>query len=246
LIAALLTSRVLSAEKPAAAAGIALQTLAGLLAAIQLWANSASDKLVGWAARQIAANRWHFARLFDGSPRSLFLAAGWYVLGVIAVRLPVAGLGWLIAIPASLILISGALVYVLVMFMVVGSLFVGKEPPPDGKALTALRDRIDANDWVWPLIGAAFLIGGALQIAVAGGRFSVFSGRRLRPHATSGLLWTGWGAGSTLSSGVVATPEYPAAPNVSSFLIPSPKRRFDPADVDGFPARFREEGSEER
>ncbi|HEY6549713.1 MAG TPA: hypothetical protein VIY71_00780 [Solirubrobacterales bacterium] len=172
LIAAVPASQVFNADHPVAAAGIALQTVAGLLAAIQLWANSASDALVRWSARQIAVNRWHVAGLFDGRPRSLLLASGWFVLGLIAVRIPLAWtpnevVAWLIVIPAVLLFLSGALVCILAMFMMVGALLVGKDPPPDGKALTALQGRLDANDWIWPLVGLAFVLGGMLQIAVA-------------------------------------------------------------------------------
>ncbi len=100
LAAALLTVQVPSAKNPVAAAGITLQTLAGLLAAIQLWANSASDALVA-------------------------------------------------------------------MFMYVGSLFIGRELAPDGEALTALQSRLNANDWIWPIVGLVFVLGGMLQVAVA-------------------------------------------------------------------------------
>lgn len=91
LVATLLAMQVRSAEHPVAAAGIALQTLAGLLAAIQLWANSASDAVVRWVAEQIADNRWWIAGLFGGRLRSFVIAAGWYLLGIAVVRLP---LGW--------------------------------------------------------------------------------------------------------------------------------------------------------
>lgn len=172
LIAAVPVSQVFNAENPVAAAGIALQTAAGLLAAIQLWANSASDALVRWSARQIAINRWHFAGLFDGRLRSLVLAAGWFLLGMIAVRIPLTwtpneAVAWMIVIPAVLLFLTGAVVYILAMFMLVGALLVGKNPPPDGKALTALQDRLDTNDWIWPPVGLAFVLGGMLQIAVA-------------------------------------------------------------------------------
>jgi hypothetical protein len=57
LIAAILFSIVWGADHPVPAAGIALQTMAGLLAAIQLWANSASDAAVRWTAQQIERDR---------------------------------------------------------------------------------------------------------------------------------------------------------------------------------------------
>jgi hypothetical protein len=169
LVAALLVSRVFEADQPVLAAGIALQTLAGLLAAIQLWANSASDTLVRWTAHQIAVNRWHIAGLLDGRIRSLLLASGWFLLGLLAVRIPLAWasevLAWLIVIPALLIFTSGALVYILAMFMMIGNLFASPNLPPDGKAVTALQARLAANDWIWPLVGLAFVIGGILQVA---------------------------------------------------------------------------------
>jgi hypothetical protein len=172
LVAGLLGSRVLAADHPAIAAGIALQTLAGLLAAIQLWANSASDGLVRWMAHQIAINRWHVAGLFDGRLRSFLLASAWLVLGLLAVRIPLAwtpteALAWLIVISALLVFATGALVYIVAAFMMIGSLFASPDPPPDGEAVTALQGRLAANDWIWPIVGFVFVLGGILQIAGA-------------------------------------------------------------------------------
>ena len=172
LIAAVPVSQVFNADHPVAAAGIALQTVAGLLAAIQLWANSASDALVRWSAHQIAVNRWHVGGLFDGRLRSLVLATGWFLFGMIAVRIPLGwtpneAVAWMIVIPAVLLFFTGAVVYIVAMFMMAGTLLVGKDPLPDGKALTALQGRLDANDWIWPPVGLAFVLGGMLQIAVA-------------------------------------------------------------------------------
>ncbi len=101
LVATFLAVKVPNAEHPVAAAGIALQTLAGLLAAVQLWANSVSDTAVRWIAEQIAGDRWRIAGLFDGRLRSFAIAAGWYLLGLAVVRLPlgwvpVEAVGWLI------------------------------------------------------------------------------------------------------------------------------------------------------
>lgn len=172
LVATLLAVQVPGAEHPVAAAGIGLQTLAGLLAAIQLWANSASDAAVRWMAEQVADNRWRIAGLFDGRLRSFVIAAGWYLLGLAVVRLPlvwvpVEAVGWLIAIPALLILLTGAITFMLATFMFAGSLFIDGTPHPDGEVLTVLRGRLDANDWIWPLVGLVFVLGGVLQVASA-------------------------------------------------------------------------------
>ena len=82
LIAAIFISLVRTADHPATAAGIVLQTLAGLFAAVQLWANNVSNTLLRWAANQIDSNRWHIAGLFDGRLRSLLIATAWACLGV--------------------------------------------------------------------------------------------------------------------------------------------------------------------
>jgi hypothetical protein len=55
-----------SAEHPVAAAGIALQTSAGFFASIQLGANSSSDRLLRWCARQVEQRRWGRAGLLGG------------------------------------------------------------------------------------------------------------------------------------------------------------------------------------
>jgi hypothetical protein len=165
-------SQVVNARHPAAAAGIALQTVVGLMAAIQLWANNASDALVRWVAGQIARNRWCFFGLFDGRIRSLMLATAWFSLCLLVVRIPLDWapnqlVGWSLAIPILLFFLTGTLVYIGAMFMTVGALMTSTAPPPDGEAVTALHDRLTASDWIWPLLGLAFLVGGILQIAVA-------------------------------------------------------------------------------
>jgi hypothetical protein len=38
--------------------------------------------LVGWAARQIAANPWRVAGIFNGRLRSLLIASAWLFLGM--------------------------------------------------------------------------------------------------------------------------------------------------------------------
>lgn len=171
-IAVIPASQVVNADHPAAAAGIALQTVVGLMAAIQLWANSASDALVRWTARQIAINRWHVFGLFDGRIRSLLIATGWLLLGLIAVRIPLGWtpndlVAWLLVIPILLLFTSSMLIYVVAVFMMIGAMLTGRESPPDGEAVTALHHRLTANDWVWPLLGVAFFVGGILQIAAA-------------------------------------------------------------------------------
>lgn len=172
LIAAVLFAPITHADHPVTATGIALQTLAGMLAAVQLWANNASDSLVRWTARQVEANRWRIAGLFDGRLRSLLIAAAWYLLGFGALRLlaswnPPAILGWLVAIPIALVAVAGALVLVLAFVMFGAALLVSDESLPDGRALTALEAHLNGNDWIWPLVGLAVLIGGFLQVAAA-------------------------------------------------------------------------------
>jgi hypothetical protein len=160
-----------NAHHPAVAAGIALQTLAGLLAAVQLWANNASDAMVGWAARQIAHNRWRLAGLFDGRLRSLALAAAWLLTAVAADVLFLAWspgeiVGWPIAILLAANFIVATPIFLLVLFVWGGAQIVDGEALADGEALTSLQARLDAN-WVWPIVALAFLVGGLLQLAAA-------------------------------------------------------------------------------
>ena len=56
-------------------------------AAVQLWANNASNTLLRWAANQIDSNRWHVAGLLDGRLRSLLIATGWTVGGFFSLGL---------------------------------------------------------------------------------------------------------------------------------------------------------------
>jgi hypothetical protein len=172
LVAAIFVSRVPDAHHPASAAGIALQTFAGLLAAIQLWANSASDAMVSWAARQIECNRWHVAALFDGTLRSLLLSAAWCGLGSVLARLPLGWvptevLAWLLVIPALVIFATGILVFMGALLMYGAAQLLNHQSLPDGRAMTTLQSRIAENDWVWPLVGLAFIVGGILQMVVA-------------------------------------------------------------------------------
>jgi len=171
LIAAILFSIVWGADHPVPAAGIALQTMAGLLAAIQLWANNASDAAVRWTAQQIERDRWRIAGLFDGSLSSLLGSAGWCGLGYLALRTPSMATNviveWALAI-LSLLIFMGGIVALLGSLLMYGSaLLVEEQSLPDGQATTALQARFGEKDWIWPLVGLAFLLGGALQIAVA-------------------------------------------------------------------------------
>jgi hypothetical protein len=172
LIAVVFLSLAQTADRPLAAAGIGLQTLAGLFAAVQLWANSASNILVSWAANQIDCNRWHVAGLLDGRLRSLLIATVWAVGGFFSLGLPgaldpPAYIGWPLAIASAALAITGAIAFCLALFMYGGAYFLDGEPLPDGEASTGLQARLAANDWVWPLVALAFLLGGILQVAAA-------------------------------------------------------------------------------
>lgn len=172
LIAAVFASLARTADHPLLAAGIVLQTLAGLLAAVQLWANNASNTLLRWAADQIASNRWHLAGLLDGRLRSLSIATVWGVGGFFSLRLPgalepPAAIGWPLAIAVVVFFVAGAIVFFFALLMYLGAHLLDGEPFPDGEASTALEARLAANDWIWPFIALAFLAGGILQIAAA-------------------------------------------------------------------------------
>jgi hypothetical protein len=172
LIAVVFVSLAQTADHPVAAAGIGLQTLAGLFAAVQLWANNASDSLVRWAANQIDSNRWHVAGLLDGRLRSLLIATVWGVGGFVFLRLPGAlepppAIGWPLAIAIVTFALTGAIAFCLALFMCAGAQMVDGKPLPEGEASTGLRARLAGNDWVWPLVALAFLVGGMLQIAAA-------------------------------------------------------------------------------
>jgi len=172
LIAGVFVSFVRTADHPLLAAGIVLQTLAGLLAAVQLWAKNASNALLRWTADQIASNRWHIAGLFDGRLRSLAIATAWGVGGFFSLRLPgalgpPAAVAWPLAIAVVAFFVAGAVVFFFALLMYLGAHLLDGEPLPDGEALTALEARLAANDWVWPFIALAFLAGGILQVAAA-------------------------------------------------------------------------------
>ena len=172
LIAVVVVSLAQTADHPVAAAGIGLQTLAGLFAAVQLWANNASNALLRWAANQIDSNRWHVAGLLDGRLRSLSIATVWAVGGFFSLRLPGAldlpgVIAWPLAIGVVALALTGAIAFCLALFMYAGACLLDGEPLPDGKASTGLQARLAGNDWVWPLVALAFLVGGILQIAAA-------------------------------------------------------------------------------
>jgi len=171
MIAACLLSIVWGADHPLPAAGIALQTMAGLLAAIQLWANNASDAGLRWTAQQIARNRWRIAGLFDGTLRSLLCSAAWCGLGYLTIKTPGlapnAFVGWALVIPALLIFLGGIAALLGSLLMYGSAQLVEQQSLPDGRAATTLQARIAERDWVWPLVGLAFLLGGILQLAVA-------------------------------------------------------------------------------
>jgi hypothetical protein len=163
---------VRSAEHPVAAAGIALQTLAGFFATVQLWANSPSDSLLEWCARQVEKKRWRVAGLLDGRLRSLVVAAVWYQLASIALDfsgrwdMP-AAVEWPIVICLLLLLLTGGVVLLFSLAMYGAVQLTGSGGAPRGKALIALRAQLRNSEWPWPLVGVGFLAGGLLQIAAA-------------------------------------------------------------------------------
>ena len=172
LVAAVLFSLVRTADHPVAAAGIVLQTLAGLFAAMQLWANNASNTVLRWMAEQIDSNRWHIAGLLDGRFRSLLIATAWFISAYIANLLlgiwsPSEIVGWPVAIILVANFVVGALIFFLALLMYLGAQLLDGEPLPDGEASTALEARLAANDWIWPFVALAFLAGGILQVAAA-------------------------------------------------------------------------------
>jgi hypothetical protein len=163
---------VRSAEHPLAATGIALQTLAGFFATVQLWANSPSDSLLEWCSLQVEKRRWWVAGLLDGRLRSLMLAAIWYQLASIALDLSgrwnmPAAVEWPVVICLLLLLLTGGVVLLFALAMFGAVQLAGSGGAPRGKALIALRARLRNSEWPWPLVGVGFLAGGLLQIAGA-------------------------------------------------------------------------------
>ena len=135
---------VFSAGQPAVAFGIALQTVAGLLAATQLWANRATDAAIRWTARQIEINRFGLAGLLDGRPQSLAIATAYCCVGAFAggaAPWPAATtVDWLVVVVvvvlAVVLLWSGAIMFALATVMFVATTFlVDTSSPPDGAVL---------------------------------------------------------------------------------------------------------------
>ncbi len=161
-----------SAEHPAAATGIAMQTLAGFFASVQLWANSPSDSLLRWCARQIERNRWGVAGLLDGRLRSFLLASVWYLAADQALKLASdsdlpAVVGWPLVIGLLVVFMIGAVVLLLALVMFGAVRLAGNADAPRGRALIALRARLRSSEWPWPIVGVVFLLGGMLQIAAS-------------------------------------------------------------------------------
>lgn len=172
LTAVVFVSLAQTADHPVAAAGVGLQTLAGLFAAVQLWANNASNTLLRWAANQIDSNRWHVAGLLDGRLRSLLIATVWAVGGFFSLGLPGAldppvYIGWPLAIAIGAFALAAAIAFFLALFMCAGAYFLDGESLPEGEASTGLQARLAGNNWVWSLVALVFLVGGLLQIAAA-------------------------------------------------------------------------------
>jgi MFS family permease len=169
LISAPFYLRMRHSGDPAASLGLGLQTLSGLVASVQLWANATADALVSWIARQIGRGRSRVLGLLDGRASSMFIAAGCYVAAMYVARIlwaltPPGPVGFAVAVPALLILAFTALAFVLAMFMFVGVVISPKEPPPEGEALTGLQTRLAQSTWFWPLMVPVFVIGGLLQL----------------------------------------------------------------------------------
>jgi hypothetical protein len=172
LIAVVFVSLAQTADHPVTAAGIGLQTLAGLFAAVQLWANNASNAVLRWTAHQIVSNRWHLSGLLDGRIRSLLIATVWALGGFFSLRLPAAldppaAITWPLAIAVVALALTGAIAFFLALFMCIGAYFLDGEPLPEDEASTGLQARLAGTDWIWPFVALAFLLGGILQIAAA-------------------------------------------------------------------------------
>jgi hypothetical protein len=161
-----------SAANPLAATGIAMQTLAGFFASVQLWANSPSDSLLKWCARQVERNRWGVAGLLDGRLRSFLLAALWYLVADRALGLASdsdlpAVVSWPLIIGLLLLFMLGAVVLLLALLMFGAVRLAGNAGAPRGRGLIALRAQLRSSEWPWPIVGVVFLMGGVLQIAAS-------------------------------------------------------------------------------
>lgn len=168
-IAYLLFMMVSSAGRPAVAIGIVFQAIAGLLTATRIWANSATDSAIKWAAGQIEKNRFGFIGFFDGSPRSLAITLSWGCVGAFcagAAPTPAHGvLDWMFVGFASVTVWSGVLVFLFAMLAFSArTILIGVGTPPDGAALRALGTWLTARDWVWSTVGILILAGCLLQL----------------------------------------------------------------------------------
>jgi hypothetical protein len=165
----LLLMMVFSAVHPTVAVGIVFQTVAGVLATPQFWANSATDSVVGRAARQIEKSRFGIIGLFNGSPRSLVITLCWCCTGAFcagAVPTPADGiLDWMFVGFAVIAVSSGLLAFVLALLAVSArTLLIGLATPPDGVVLRTFGGWLAARAWVGPVLGLLFVAGGALQL----------------------------------------------------------------------------------
>ena len=168
-VSGLLLTMVFSAGRPAVAVGIVLQAVAGLLAATRLWANSATDSAIKWAARQIKKNRLGIIGLFDGSPRSLVITLCWCCVGAFcagAAPVPADGiLDYMFVVFAAVTVWSGVLAYLFAMLAVLARMFlIGVGTPPDGVVLRTLGSWLTARDWVWSMVGLLIFAGCLLQL----------------------------------------------------------------------------------
>lgn len=146
-----------------------MQTLAGLVVAVRLWANVPADAAVAWVARQIGRGRWRITGLLDGRLLSMCLAAGFYLAANLTAKTlwllaPTGAVGWAIAVPALALFAFSAIVFVLSMFMLLGAVLAPQNPLPDGEAATGAQARLAASGWVWPALGLVVVIGGLLQV----------------------------------------------------------------------------------
>jgi hypothetical protein len=98
---------------------------------------------------------------------TVWAVCGFFSLGLPGALDPPAYIGWPLAIATAALAITGSIVFFLALFMCAGAYFLDGEPLPDGEASTGLQARLAGNDWVWPLVALAFLVGGILQIAAA-------------------------------------------------------------------------------
>ena len=155
---------------PAASLGLALQTLGGLVASVQLWANSTFDGLVSWIARQIGRGRSRILGLLDGRALSMFIAtfsfvAVRYLAEVVWAITPSGLLGFVIAIPFLLVFACAALLLLLSMLMFMAVMISPLEPLPEGEAMTGLQARLTESRWFGPLLISVLVIGGLLQLS---------------------------------------------------------------------------------